>query len=403
MRLLTKAAAAVRHMATQATQANQTHPFNLTFLGTASAVPSSTRGHSSLTLRIGADVWMFDCGEGTQRQFPKSDVKLSRITKIFLTHLHGDHVFGVVPLMAGLLNGTGGMEGDGDPREAKVDVDNPSLEIYGPLGTRAYIRSNLTLTHTCLGSSYVVHELRFPRDPKTGDFTALSRNHAESPAGRNIQQTDGVWKDFVIDGNLSVSAGPIKHSVPCVGYVVAENSLPGKVDPSKYIPELKRTGTPLSAMRELQDGKSVTLKDGTILHGPARRRGRKVVILGDTSNPSGIEPLAQDCDLLIHEATNAHLPGVDSRTKDDETYASVEQRTRSRGHSTPQMAGIFAKRIRAKALILNHFSTKYADGSLNDGSQQIMNAIQGLAADAYGGPVLCASDFMTYTLDPPPY
>ncbi|KAJ7228503.1 beta-lactamase-like protein [Mycena pura] len=375
----------------------------LTFLGTASAQPSSTRSHSSLALRLGGDVWLFDCGEGTQRQLQRSVVKMGRIEKIFITHLHGDHVFGVAPLLAGILNGAGGTaDGEEDPREF-LDVNNPVLEIYGPLGTRSYVRSSFTHTYTLLSCPYVVHELRMPGDPKTGDFTNVRRHRAESPSGRNIQQVDGVWKDIFQNDTVSVSAAPIFHSVPCIGYVVNEPTIPGKIDPKKYIPELRRTGTPMSVMSQLQQGGSVELSDGTVLHGPARRPGRKLVILGDTHDPSPIEPLALDADLLVHEATNAHLPDVDDRTKATDTFESIEARTKSRGHSTPQMAGAFAKRIRAKQLVLNHFSSKYAgDDDVNRDSKAIMDTIGGLAAEVYGKEVICARDLMSVTISVPP-
>src|SRR6202035_2144197 len=99
---------------------------NITFLGTASAQPSSTRNHSALALRLSGDVWLFDCGEATQHQIQRSGVKMGKIEKIFITHTHGiwlftsflyishislkgDHIFGLLPLMAGRLNGAGGM------------------------------------------------------------------------------------------------------------------------------------------------------------------------------------------------------------------------------------------------------------------------------------------------------
>ena len=269
-----------------------------------------------------------------------------------------------------------------------------SLEIYGPLGTRAYIRTGLAYTHTHLGGSYVVHELRLPSDPQFGDFTALPHQTSECLFGRNILSENSQWLDIFKDNAVSVSAAPILHSVPCVGYVVTEAPVPGKIDPSKYIPALKRTKTPMSAMRQLQQGETVTLSDGTQLHGPPRRKGRKLVILGDTYDPSPIVPLAEDADLLIHEATNAHLPGIDPNTKDTDSYESVEARTKSRGHSTPQMAGSFAKQIRARRLILNHFSARYpGDGS--DKSKVIMGAIAQLAASEFGQDVACATDLMS--------
>jgi ribonuclease Z len=112
---------------------------NITFLGTSSAQPSSTRNHSSLALRLNGDVWLFDCGESTQSRIQASAVKMGKIKKIFITHTHGqvhqqvmcagpeliffsckgDHIFGLLPLMASRLSGAGGIvEGSGseDPR-----------------------------------------------------------------------------------------------------------------------------------------------------------------------------------------------------------------------------------------------------------------------------------------------
>ncbi|KAG6833908.1 hypothetical protein H0H87_007919 [Tephrocybe sp. NHM501043] len=366
---------------------------NVTFLGTASAQPSSTRNHSSLALHLGGDVWLFDCGEATQHQLQRSAVKMGRIQKIFITHTHGDHIFGLIPLLASCLNGAGGTaDGIDDPR-AHVDLEQPPLEIYGPLGTRAYVRNGLAYSHTLLGSPFVVHELRMPSDPQTGDHTSLTRLSCELP-GRNIPQIEGVWTDIFADNLVSVSAAPIYHSVPCVGYVVTEAPVPGKIDPKLYVPDLKRTNTPMTAMRRLQQGENVELSDGTVLQGPPRRKGRKVVILGDTFDPSPIVSLATGADLLIHEATNAHLPGIDSTTKDIDTYESVEARTKSRGHSTPQMAGAFAKRVNARRLVLNHFSARYS-GDESEEALKIMDAIRNLASAEFGREVECARDFMS--------
>ncbi|KAF9268131.1 Metallo-hydrolase/oxidoreductase [Marasmius fiardii PR-910] len=376
-------------------------PINLTFLGTASAQPSSTRNHSALALRLGSDVWLFDCGEATQHQIQKSTVKMGRIQKIFVTHTHGDHIFGLLPLMAACLNGAGGAADGAEDLRSQINLNELPLEIYGPLGTRAYIRNGLTYTHTLLGRPYVVHELRFPDDPQDGDFTHLPPHRAESPNGRNIPldpelNGTGTWMNIYSDSVVSVSAAPILHSVPCVGYVVNEASVPGKIDPKEYVPDIKRTKTPMSIMRRLQDGEDVELSDGTVLTGPPRRPGRKIVILGDTYDPSPIALLARDADLLVHEATNAHLPGIDPGTKENDTYESVQERAMSRGHSTPQMAGKFATHIGAKKLILNHFSARYlGDDDVNKEAKRIMEAIRDLASSEYAGPVLCARDLMS--------
>ncbi|KAJ3778924.1 Metallo-hydrolase/oxidoreductase [Lentinula raphanica] len=371
-------------------------PITVTFLGTASAMPSSTRNHSALALRLGSDVWIFDCGEATQHQVQKSSVKMGKIEKVFITHTHGDHIFGLVPLLVGCLNGAGGTTDGVEDTRRNINMNEPPFEIYGPLGTRAYVRSALKYTHTVLARPYVVHELRFPSDPQTGDFTNLWRPRAESPNGRNIPQVDGVWLDVYKDNILSVSAAPIYHSVPCIGYTITEAPVPGKIDPQKYLPDIKRTKTPLSVMRQLQAGESVQLNDGTVLHGPKPRNGRKLVILGDTYDPSPIVPLAQDPDLLIHEATNAHLPGIVTNTKDGDTFEAVQQTAMDRGHSTPQMAGAFAKRIGAESLILNHFSARYpGDDDTDPESKIIMDAIGNLAAEEFGKPVVCARDLLS--------
>ncbi|KAH9855029.1 Metallo-hydrolase/oxidoreductase [Lenzites betulinus] len=374
---------------------------NITILGSASAQPSSTRNHSALALRLDGDVWLFDCGEATQHQLQKSAVKMGRIQKIFITHTHGDHIFGLLPVLAGRLNGAGGtIDGVDDPR-AHAPEDVPPLEIYGPLGTRAYVRHGLTYTHTHLGAPYVVHELRLPTDPPDGDHTALAPHPHERP-GRNIAQVGGgVWQNIFRDALVTVSAAPIAHSVPCVGYVVDELPVPGKMDPARYVPALKRTGTPMAAMSRLQRGEAVTLADGTVLQGPARKPGRKIVILGDTYDPSPVAGLAAGACVLIHEATNAHLPEVDPNTKETDTYEVVEARTKSRGHSTPQMAGAFAKRIRARKLVLNHFSARYAgNDNVDEDARRVMGRIRELAESTFGGEVVCARDLMSFDVGP---
>jgi ribonuclease Z len=270
------------------------------------------------------------------------------------------------------------------------------LEIYGPLGTRAYVRNALTYTHTLLGTPYVVHELRLPSDPPDGDFTMLRRHASESDQGQNIRQKEGIWEHIYMDDIVSVSAAPILHSVPCVGYVVVEAPVPGKLDPKQYVPEIKRTKASMSLLSRLQQGESVELPDGTVLHGPPRRPGRRIAILGDTFDPAPIANLASCVDVLIHEATNAHLPGIDLATKDTDSYEIVEERAKSRGHSTPQMAGAFAKQIKARRLILNHFSARYPGADdVDPEAHKIMSAIRSLAAAEFGDDVTCARDLMS--------
>ena len=103
---------------------------DITFLGTASAQPSASRNHSSLALRLGAEVWLFDCGEATQHQIQRSsDVRMGRIRKVFITHTHGDHIFGLAGLMASAMNGAGGVI-DGEDERLKLEPE--SLPVSPP-------------------------------------------------------------------------------------------------------------------------------------------------------------------------------------------------------------------------------------------------------------------------------
>ena len=277
------------------------------------------------------------------------------------------------------------------------------IEIYGPPGTRDYVRSGLTCTHTILGSPYIVHELHNPPSSSPSADFVVPPHSAETPNGRNIpiDEETGTWANIFTDDFVQVSAAPIAHSVPCVGYVVEEKPVPGKMNPSLYIPQLKRTNTPMTVLRQLQQGEEVTLNDGTVLKGPERRPGRKIVILGDTYDAGdAMASLAMDADVLIHEATNAHLPGVDPHTKATDTYESVEELSRSRGHSTPQVAGRFATRVKAKKLLLNHFSARYAgNDDIDEKAKVVMTAIRRLAEEDSEGPVVCARDLMSFDIE----
>ncbi|KAF9448663.1 hypothetical protein P691DRAFT_792391 [Macrolepiota fuliginosa MF-IS2] len=277
---------------------------NIISLGTASAQPSKTKQPLFTAIPTRDDVWLFDCGETAQNQNQKSNVRMWRIKKVFYTPRSYLWVFGLKPLLTSCMNEVGGItEGNEDPQ---TQIDTP---------------------------------LRFPSDPQAGDFTAVSRLPFELE-DRNIPQANGVWEDTHKDTVVSVSAAPIQCSVSCVRHVVNEALVSGKIDPKKYIQDIRRTSTPMSVMRQLQ-------------------QGTENYHSCDTHDSPPIAPLACDTDLLIHKATNARLPGIDPNTKKADTYESVEERTKYRGHSTPQMTGAFA----------NIYGTK-----------KIMGAVRGLVA-----------------------
>lgn len=320
------------------------------------------------------------------------------------------------------MNGAGGAEND--PRvlgaaaaDPSLEDSKPRVELYGPQGLRDYIRSNLTLTYTHLDGIYVVHELHLPGAVSSDPAATLYPK--ELPTGRNIHpDASGLWRDVCVwphatqgYAEFTLSAAPIAHTVPCIGYVLAESALPGKI-PGDYVKRIaahkaalvKSSGymNPMEWLRLLQSPMCpadtvLELPDGSRLVRPPLRPGRKITVLGDTSDPGAIIPLAVGSDVLIHEATNAWLPGVDPLTKGSEDYAAVEERSKSRGHSTPEMAGRFARAIglgerqeaeeqREGLLILNHFSSRYKD-DLADGpggqAQKVMHSIRMCAERAW--------------------
>ena len=134
-------------------------------------------------------------------------------------------MFGLAPLIAGMLNGLGGSANDTRVEESTGLVP---LEIYGPKNLRGLLRTVLMGTYTNLLGRYVVHELYFPGD--TAPEYETTNLHPNETAGRNIQQTTpGLWENFIFEDDIIVSAGEITHSIPSLGFVVQEQPLPGKL------------------------------------------------------------------------------------------------------------------------------------------------------------------------------
>ncbi|EEC43983.1 predicted protein, partial [Phaeodactylum tricornutum CCAP 1055/1] len=276
--------------------------------------------------------WLFDVGECTQLQIQKtSSIKPSKITKIFLTHAHGDHSFGLPGLLC--------LMGQDRDRE-----NSPPVEIYGPEGLRMWLRVAIRYS-----------------------------------GGRNIYPqydhplcADGapMW-EIEDEEDVKVYAAPMSHGIPCLGYVVDELPRPGRlrnevVEPivKRNVQALREAGftVPMKAMavlKNLPPGNAFTFPDGTVVQQEDAveppREGRKVVIGGDTADCRALRNLAQNADLVIHEATNCYLQGVDK----DTDVREVTRDAVMHGHSTPQIAGDFARSVNAKRLVLNHFSARY--------------------------------------------
>jgi hypothetical protein len=135
---------------------NVNSELELSFLGTASCIPTATRGVSCMALRVLSDIWLFDCGESSQIQLQRSRIRPSKIKRIFITHSHGDHCFGLPGVLCML-----GQSAQENRESSLHDADSDVIvDIYGPEGLRDYLRAAMQLTYSRITVPYRVHELK---------------------------------------------------------------------------------------------------------------------------------------------------------------------------------------------------------------------------------------------------
>lgn len=210
------------------------------------------------------------------------------------------------------------------------------------------------------------------------------------------------------EDDVKVYAAPMSHGVPCLGYVVEEQGRPGRLRSEFVEPIVKRNidaladagfKVPMKVMaviKNLPIGTFFTFPDGTVLTQedsvePARN-GRKVVICGDTADARALDRLAMNADVVVHEATNTFLAGIDK----DTNLGIVTKDAQVHGHSTPNLAGSFARRVKAKRLLLNHFSARYKGDQAVE-SIAVMTRMEKQAVQASGlgiSNVAAAWDYM---------
>lgn len=270
------------------------------FLGTGAGIPAKLRNVTSIALKLLEErggIWLFDCGEATQHQILHTSIKPRRIEKIFITHLHGDHIYG----LPGLLSSRSFQGGDTE------------VVLYGPKGIAEYIRVSLKVSQT-----YVKYPLKV------------------------VEVEEGlIFEDeqFIVEARL------LEHGIPSYGYRVVEKDRPGTLNAEKLMEEGIKPGP---IYRKIKNGEDVTLEDGTTLKAKEylgeAQKGRIVTILGDTRICENAVILATEADLLIHEATFS---------KGEESLAF------DYFHSTTHQAAEVAKRAGAKKLCLTHISSRY--------------------------------------------
>lgn len=274
----------------------------LTFLGTGAGLPARTRNVSSLVLKLldeSNEMWMFDCGEGTQHQILETTLRPRKISKIFISHLHGDHIYG----LPGFLSSRSFQGGDDDP-----------LTLYGPKGLANYVYASLKASGTKLKYPFEIVEL----DQQGVCF--------ENDQYRVVYDT-------------------LDHVIQSYGYRVEEKDHPGEL----LIDKARAAGVPNGPLLgKLKNLETVTLEDGTVLDGHdfvgEPKPGKTITIFGDTRYCPSALPLVQDADVLVHEAT----------------YAGGEERLAHRYfHSTARQAANLARSGKVKQLYLTHISARY--------------------------------------------
>ena len=277
----------------------------VTFLGTSSGVPTRARNVSGVALKLPqrSELWLFDCGEGTQHQFLRSELRVSQLSRIFITHMHGDHIYGLPGLMASL-----GMAGS-----------CAGLALYGPDPLRQYLEGVLHSSSARIGYPLQVHKVR-----------------EAAQSGAPIYE----------DEELLVRCAPLTHRVPAYGYRVETKPRPGRFD----VERARALGIPPGPIyAQLKAGRSVTLEDGRIIRGDSlcgpEQPGHSVVYCTDTVFCEAAVELARGADLLIHEATFA----------EEEAPRAVET-----GHSTAREAAEVARMAGARRLVLTHISARYS-------------------------------------------
>ncbi|MFL1895489.1 ribonuclease Z [Aquimarina sp. 2-A2] len=276
----------------------------LTILGCYAATPRTLTNPTSQVLEINSHVFLIDCGEGTQVELRRKKIKFSRIRHIFISHLHGDHVFGLIGLVS-----TFKMLG----REAP-------LHIYGPKGIKEFITLQLKLSNSW--TDYPLH------------FHELTSKNSEI-----------VFEDE----KISVRTIPLQHRVYCNGYLFEEK--PG--DRKLILSKVMNYNIDVAYYRSIKKGKDVLLDDGTLIKNETitapPKPTKSYAFCSDTRYDEAKISLLQNVTVLYHEATFL------------ESHKHLAATT---GHSTAIEAGIIAKKSNVDTLILGHFSTRYKDISL---------------------------------------
>lgn len=280
---------------------------NMWFLGTGAGRPSKHRNVTAMALQLPEPCgswWLFDAGEATQHQILRTPLKLNKLETVFITHLHGDHIYG----LPGLLS------------SRSFDGGVTPVQLYGPIGLKSYIETVFAISTTELEYELIIHEI-------SGD--------------------EGIIYE---DERFKVEARQLEHRVISFGYRITERDQPGKL----LVHKLKELGIEAGPLYgKIKQGQTVTSPCGMTVRTEEvtglAHIGRIITVLGDTKPCDNALKLAKGADLLVHEATFA---------------AGMEEKAHEYGHSTSVDAAKTAAKAGAKQLVMTHFSGRYSNEDL---------------------------------------
>ena len=278
--------------------------FEVHILGCGSALPTTRHNASSQIVRVGNELLMIDCGEGTQLQIRKAHQHFARLNHVFISHLHGDHCFGLIGMIS-----TFGLLGRATP-----------LHIYAHPMLRTLLEPQLD--YFCKGMQYEVciHDI----DPT-------------------------VNKTIFENKNISVETLPLNHRIPCCGFLISEKPKKRHIRPDM----LEYYKIPTYERSKLRDGEDYITPEGELI--PNERLttppapSRRYAYCSDTAPCPEITETIKGVDMLYHEATFANK----ERARAQETF-----------HSTAEQAATIARSCEAKKLVIGHFSSRYDDESI---------------------------------------
>lgn len=275
--------------------------FELTILGCSAAVPTLSRSLSAQVLNVHDQLFLIDCGEGTQLQMQKFGVKLGRLGHIFISHLHGDHFFGLIGLLTSLS-----LTGRTEP-----------LTVFAPEGLAEMLEVQFRITY---------FKPSYPLEFKTID----------------------TEKNVLIYENQKVEVYtiPLCHGIPTCGFLFREKKLLRRMKTEA----IKAYNIPYTAIKSLKEGADFVTTEGEVIPNEALTspmpRTRSYAYCSDTRPHAPIVPLVQGVDILYHEATFG---------------SDMEEHAHQAFHSTARQAAQIAKAAKVQQLIIGHFSSRYLD------------------------------------------